>query len=126
MNTPRLYDGMDSECYYGRHKFLDGFCTRPGCKVDQNNIINLSAARWFERTNGNTYHSATLTLPNGKQLRVPYAYGYGNQYEDTALGLLVEHFGDQKREGERLFPYLTTKGYYSIVRVSDVSRKKDL
>jgi len=122
----RLYEGMDTECYYGRHQFVAGFCTRKGCKVDQNNIIHLSAARWFERTNGNTYHSATLTLPDATQLRCSYAYGYGSQYEDTALDLMIKHFGDEGREGERFSPYLTTKGYYAYTSVADVKRKKDL
>lgn len=121
-----IYKGMDSECYFGRHEFKAGFCTRKGCKVDQNNIVNISAARWFERTNGNTYHSVTLSLPDGTQMRTPYAYGYGQQYEDTALALLIAHFGDAKEDDTRLFPYLTTKGFYPLVTVSDVRRKKDL
>ena len=123
---PRFYSHLDSECYYGRHKFVAGHCTRTGCAVDQNNLIAIYGKRWFNRTCGNTYHSVTIGLPDGSRLRAPYAYGYDEQYRDTALALIAGHFGDTLREGERLLPYLTTRGYWSHIEVADVPRKKDL
>ena len=122
----RIYSHLDSECYFGRHKFEAGHCTRPGCTVDQNNLIAIYAKRWFSSSYGNTYHSVTIGLPDGTRLRCPFAYGYGEQYMDTALAKLALYFGDPVRDGEYLLPYLTTRGYWSRIDVADVARKKDL
>jgi len=47
------------------------------------------AVRWFDRVNGNTYHSVRVTrCSDGKTivgLNAPYEYGYGDQYRNTAL-----------------------------------------
>ncbi len=44
------------------------------------------AARWFDRQNGNTYHSVRVTrCRDGKTLVCPFQYGYGDQYRYTAL-----------------------------------------
>lgn len=121
-----IYWNLDSECYFGRHKFEAGKCTRPGCNVDQNNLVAIEGRRWFSTAYGNTYHSVTVWMPNGTKLRAPYAYGYGEQYMDTALALIAQHFGDGLRDGERLLAYLATKGYWANPRVEDVPRKRDL
>jgi len=43
---------------------------------------------WFDKVNGNTYHAGSVTLffDNGKKLvlAIPYQYGYGSQYEQSA------------------------------------------
>ena len=122
MNT----NNLDSECYFGRHAFKLGVCTRPNCIVDQNNIVHISARRWFNKTFGNTYHSVTVGLPGDVRLIAPYEYGYDRQYEQTALALLQQHFGDIRDSDVRLFPYLASKGYYPVIHCEDVPRKKDL
>lgn len=44
------------------------------------------AARWFDRVNGNTYHSVKITrTSDGAVLACPYQYGYGDQYRQSAL-----------------------------------------
>jgi hypothetical protein len=121
-----MYEGMDTECYYGRHNFKNGFCQNKGCTVDQNNIVHISGRRWFQRSAGNTYHKVTVTMPDKTVLESGQAYGYGDQYQDTALELIRQYFGDEKQYGERLTPYLTTKGFYPNMTVSDVNRQKDL
>ena len=45
-----------------------------------------NAVRWFDRTNGNTYHSVRITrCSDGKVIVCPFEYGYGDQYKATAL-----------------------------------------
>jgi hypothetical protein len=117
---------LDSECYFGRHKFEQGRCIRPACGVDQNNRITIRAARWFARDYGNTYHSVTLTMPDGTQLRTPYAYGYGEQWKDTAMDLIREHLKVERVENERLETITQRLGFYFEYTVLDVPRKKDL
>ena len=41
---------------------------------------------WFDRINGNTYHSVEITrCRDGAVLYAPYQYGYGECYRQTAL-----------------------------------------
>jgi hypothetical protein len=44
------------------------------------------ACRWFDRQNGNTYHSVHITrLRDNKILTCPMQYGYDEHYRQTAL-----------------------------------------
>jgi hypothetical protein len=44
------------------------------------------AVRWFDKVNGNTYHSVRITrCADGKVLSCPFTYGYGDSYRQTAL-----------------------------------------
>ena len=51
-----------------------------------------NAVKWFDRINGNTYHSVRITnCRTGKTivgLHAPYEYGYGDQYRYTALAAM--------------------------------------
>ena len=54
--------------------------------------IDIQAKKWFDKTNGNSYFSAIITLnfglKNQKQFKLPFQYGYGEYYKDKALDLL--------------------------------------
>jgi len=42
--------------------------------------------RWFDRVNGNTYHSVKITrLKDNKTIYCPFQYGYDDHYKQTAL-----------------------------------------
>lgn len=44
------------------------------------------ACRWFDKVNGNTYHSCeVIRCKDSSVLRCPFQYGYGDQYRYTAL-----------------------------------------
>lgn len=44
------------------------------------------AILWFDRVNGNTYHSVRITRTrDGKVFYCPFQCGYGEQYRQTAL-----------------------------------------
>ena len=50
--------------------------------------------KWFDKANGNTYHSAEVILFTSKGLhnwRSRLTYGYGRQYEETGLDLLIKN-----------------------------------
>ena len=50
------------------------------------------AARWFDRINGNTYHSVRITrCKDSKTIAAGMAYGYGEQYRQTALELMAKN-----------------------------------
>jgi hypothetical protein len=84
----------------------------------------IDAKRWFERVNGNTYHSVNV-YKNGELLdRVPINYGYGSHYEQTALEILEKH-GETKQES--FWKFCEEKGEKNVmIFCNDVKRKKDL
>jgi hypothetical protein len=53
-----------------------------------------NAVKWFDKVNGNTYHSVRITrCKDGKVivgLYAPYEYGYGDQYRYTALAAMAK------------------------------------
>ena len=61
-----------------------------------------TVVRWFDKVNGNTYHSVKIErTKDGKILKSsPVIYGYGDHYRQTALDLMIEHnWIDQKYKG---------------------------
>jgi hypothetical protein len=49
-----------------------------------------NAVRWFDRVNGNTYHSVNVTrMKDGRVIHCPLQYGYGEQYRTTALKAML-------------------------------------
>jgi len=56
--------------------------------------IDIQAKEWFDKVNGNSYFAALVTLnfgmPGEKQIKLPFQYGYGNQYEQETLAELQE------------------------------------
>ena len=51
-----------------------------------------NAARWFDKANGNTYHSVKIErVSDGKTIFCPMTYGYEDHYKQTALRAMLEH-----------------------------------
>lgn len=47
------------------------------------------ACRWFDKVNGNTYHSVKIMrCADGAVLACPWQYGYGDSYRQTALAAM--------------------------------------
>jgi hypothetical protein len=97
----------------------------------------IEGRRWFDRINGNTYHSTRVYKNNELIGHVPFEYGYGDQYQQTGIQLLQEA-GEIPKSGRRLSSGAGDTDQYEFrmygrehrdkVRysVSDVQRKKDL
>lgn len=77
------------------------------------------AARWFDRINGNTYHSVKITrVKDDKTIYCPMQYSYGEQYKTTALQAMakakflpVKYRGENRQylyERENNYPILWT------------------
>ncbi len=51
--------------------------------------IDIVALEWFDKVNGNSYFSATITVNYGmksqKIFNLPFQYGYGNQYQESCF-----------------------------------------
>ena len=49
--------------------------------------------KWFDKQNGNTYHSGRiLRVKDNEEIRVPWQYGYGEQYK-------VSCFDEMQKQG---------------------------
>lgn len=84
--------------------------------------LHISARRWFQKTYGNTYHSVCIYVDSQLVHRVPFAYGYGEQWLQTAIDWLrLNGFPDA--EYGTLYLRETLGGTYEV---ADVQRKKDL
>lgn len=67
------------------------------------------ACRWFDRVNGNTYHSVRIIRSkDGAILGHEWTYGYGDAYKQTALEIMdkfdwlpTEYKGDKSWYFER-------------------------
>ncbi len=86
--------------------------------------LHIEGRRWFQRTWGNTYHSVRI-FANGEQLTcLPYQYGYGDCFLQTAIDWLkAQGLIDHEAEYGTLYLRETLHGTYSVI---DVERKKDL
>lgn len=49
------------------------------------------AVKWFDKVNGNTYHSVRVTrAEDGKTIAHEWTYGYGDAYRQTALNTMLK------------------------------------
>lgn len=87
--------------------------------------------RWYQKSQGNTYHSVTIII-NGKFIhKIGRTYGYGNQYKQTAEDWLIANghiFPRKYRNGgvEPLWQYCERNGVNYYHEVCDVRCKSDL
>ena len=63
-----------------------------------NNLIVL-VKRWFDKVNGNTYHSVQFES-NGKYYHSGRTYGYERQYEETFKDLFMEEIKKKGKNDE--------------------------
>jgi hypothetical protein len=57
--------------------------------------LDIQALTWFDKVNGNSYFSALITVDfgteNEKEIKLPFQYGYGNQFEYESVKALKEN-----------------------------------
>lgn len=79
------------------------------------------AIRWFDRVNGNTYHSVKVTrCCNGKEIYGEFQYGYDSAYRYTALETMSQanwlprkyrgHSLDYERENNYPIEWIVSDG----------------
>lgn len=91
--------------------------------------ITIIVRRWFQRTYGNTYHTAEIIV-DGETVHVtPKEYGYGDQYASVAFSWLKESglVPPPEHSHECHWRYLRDiLGIAYTYRALDVSRERDL
>jgi hypothetical protein len=94
--------------------------------------VRLHGKRWWQARTGNTYHSVEIWVDDVCVHKIPYAYGYDDQWQHNGMLWLDANGylpGREKREGtpgEALWRYCERKKIGYIRDVVDVTRKKDL
>jgi hypothetical protein len=88
--------------------------------------LRIEGRRWFAKSAGNTYHSVIVYV-NNETLQCNFAYGYGDQFLQTAAKLLVDAGYDLILKDSQFFgSYHLCEKLNGCYFVSDVARKKDL
>lgn len=90
-----------------------------------------NAVRWFDRVNGNTYHSVNITnVDTGEKIYAPFQYGYGEHYKQSALkimenaGWLPEKYRGQHENGSPKYYTFERENNYPIMwNVVDSTKK---
>lgn len=109
---------------------LKGACLDNGAKIPVSSII-IRGLRWFQKSCGNTYFSASIEVDGEIVHTIEYEYGYGDYYLQVAWEWLSENgYVSPKRYDwgglESPTIYCREHGIDLDYYVSDVSRKKDL
>ena len=87
----------------------------------------VNAARWFDRVNGNTYHSVNITdTDTGAKLYGAMAYGYGDSYKQTALELMAgaKWLPEKYQDKARIYAFERENDYPISWHVTD-GKKRD-
>ena len=58
--------------------------------MDKIKVLEVTAKEWFDRINGNSYFSAHIKINGEFITALPFQYGYGEQYLDSAKEELVK------------------------------------
>lgn len=61
---------------------------RKGSDSTMAHALTIIGRRWFQKTYGNTYHTAQVILDGNTIGKTYKHYGYGDQYIDSAFALL--------------------------------------
>jgi hypothetical protein len=88
--------------------------------------IMVVGRRWFERTNGNTYHTAEIYVNNEFVHKIDFTYGYGDQYYWNSWSWLKANGYVKGSNFESPRIYCEKNKIKWNAAVSDVKRKKDL
>lgn len=91
--------------------------------------IVVMGRRWFNKTWGNTYFSVAVYVNGEFIAKVPYEYGYGDQYMQRAVQLLIDAgFYPAPKDGgyKPLWQFAQDTGDKLLYFVADVATKKEL
>jgi hypothetical protein len=94
--------------------------------------IEIAGRRWFNKTCGNTYHTATVEIDGKPVFASGVEYGYGDHYTTTAFdwleesGLIPERNTSPSGSREPIWVWSERNDITVHEYVLDVARKKDL
>jgi len=84
------------------------------------------AKRWFQKSAGNTYHSCRVYKDRVLVGEVPYTYGYGEGYRQTAHEILLRAGETDIVKYSDFLEWERENDYPILWEVHDVTRKRDM
>lgn len=86
------------------------------------------AVRWFDKANGNTYHTVrVMRVRDGAMIYSRFQYGYGDHYQQTALmAMAAAKWLPVKYRGDDSYLYERNNNYPIIWNVRDGLKKEAL
>ena len=90
--------------------------------------LHIIGRRWFQKSYGNTYHTAQIIIDGKTVHRTPQAYGYGDHYLQSAVDWLKQS-GHLPADGEHISNtrFLHEEsGFDFTYECHDVQRQKDM
>lgn len=92
------------------------------------NTLDIKALSWFDKTYGNTYFSALITVDFGmsteKVYKLPFRYGYGESYIQEATKLLIEFNQISKGYDTPLWQYCKENDIILRHSIHEAKKKK--
>jgi|CXWL01.1.fsa_nt_gi hypothetical protein len=93
--------------------------------------IDIHGRRWWNKRTGSTYHSVSVEVDGVEVFKIPFAYGYDQQYLTNAMNELqrrglVSRIQYQGGSWEAPWVYAKRVGVELNYGAMDVNRKKDL
>lgn len=82
----------------------------------------VDARRYFDKKNGNTYHSVIITnIETDNQVSKHFVYGYGDHYKQTAKDLIVK--AEWEKEEDLTHDFVRNTIYFTV---ADVRTQREL
>jgi len=84
--------------------------------------FTVKAVRWFDKVNGNTYHSCRIIRhKDGKEIVSSFCYGYGDSYRQSAMQEMIRNkwLPKKYRSNETYYSYERENSYPIIWLVTD-------
>ena len=87
--------------------------------------IEVIAKEWFDKSAGNSYFSARITLNDKHVIKLPFQYGYGSQFEYAATDALGPYLG-LNLNNRSLFRLCQENEVKLYTRMIEDCKKKDV
>ena len=88
--------------------------------------ITIKAKQWLDRNYGNSYFSADVIIDGNEVFKLPFQYGYGNQYEFEAKAVLTEHNRISCEYGQSLRRYCLDNNIEYHAEIKTNCKKSEL
>ena len=82
-------------------------------------LIQIIGKRWFDKVNGNTYHSTRVYVNNKELAYSGMTYGYDDQYLQTGKELLIKHKVFRVKDSYELTQMMRRHRKHFLISVSD-------
>lgn len=89
--------------------------------------LKIIGRRWFNKSNGTTYHTATVYYDEKLIGKTRITYGYDSQYVTTGIAYAIQHLGlPTIGDNEPPYRWAQRLNIKVVSEVDNVTRRRDL